>query len=70
MASWLVANLNKETNDLAEFFLEKCLRISDYTALVLNKTVLSSGDYRITRDLLRTKKIDKIIDFGRYGFNF
>ena len=69
MASWLVANLNKETNDLAEFFLEKCLRISDYTALVLNKTVLSSGDYRITRDLLRTKKIDKIIDFGRYGFS-
>lgn len=69
MATWLIPNQNKETNDLAEFFLEKCMRISDYTALVLNKTVLSSGDYRITRELLRSKKIDKIVDFGRYGFS-
>ncbi len=65
----LAENVNTETNDLAEFFLEKCLRIADYTALVLNKTILSSGEYKLTRELLAKVCIDKIIDFGRYGFS-
>ena len=65
----LKANVNNETNDLAEFFLEKCMRIADYTALVLNKTILSNGEYRLTRELLAKVCIDKIIDFGRYGFS-
>ncbi len=65
----LEENVNTETNDLAEFFLEKCLRIADYTALVLNKTILSGGEYKMTRELLTKVCIDKIIDFGRYGFS-
>lgn len=65
----LMSNVNKDTKDLAEFFLEKCMRIADYTALVLNKTILASGDYKVTRDLLAQMNIDKIIDFGRYGFS-
>ena len=65
----LAENVNTETNDLAEFFLEKCLRIADYTALVLNKTILSSGEYKLTRELLTKVCIDKIIDFCRYGFS-
>ena len=69
MKECLKNNVNKDTSDLAEFFLEKCLRIADYTALVLNKTVLSNGEYTSTRKLLATMCIDKIIDFGRYGFS-
>ena len=69
MKEYLKDNVNKDTSDLAEFFLEKCLRIADYTALVLNKTVLSNGEYTSTRKLLATMCIDKIIDFGRYGFS-
>lgn len=65
----LAENVNTETNDLAEFFLEKCMRIAEYTALVLNKTILSSGEYKLTRELLAKVCIDKIIDFGRYGFS-
>lgn len=68
MLDRLTENVNTETNDLAEFFLEKCMRIADYTALVLNKTMLSSGEYKLTRELLKKVCIDKIIDFGRYGF--
>ena len=69
MQQRLAENVNTETNNLAEFFLEKCLRIADYTALVLNKTILSSGEYKPTRELLKKVCIDKIIDFGRYGFS-
>lgn len=62
-------NVNKDTKDMAEAFLEKCLRISDCVALVLNKTILSSSEYEATRNMLRDMKIDTVIDFGRYGFN-
>ena len=64
----LALNANTKTKNLAEMFLEKCMRIADCTALVLNKTLLSTGEYDITRDLLRSAKIESILDFGRYGF--
>lgn len=64
----LAKNANQETKNLSEMFLEKCLQCADYTALVLNKTILSSGEFDKTRALLRTLKIESIIDFGRYGF--
>lgn len=64
----LIKNVNKHTNNLAEMFLEKCIRYSECVALVLNKTILSTDEFEETRDLLRTMKIDTIIDFGRYGF--
>lgn len=61
-------NINKVTRNLSEYFLEKSLRISDCVSLVLNKTILSTGEFKETRDFLRTMKIDSIVDFGRYGF--
>ncbi|MCQ2286699.1 MAG: DNA cytosine methyltransferase [Bacteroidales bacterium] len=60
--------VNQTTNDLAGIFLEKCIRISDCVALVLNKSILSGEEYQETYNLLRRIKIDTIIDFGRYGF--
>ena len=64
----LLSNKNTETKNLSEMFLEKCMRIADFTALVLNKNMLSAAEYDITRDLLRSARIESIIDFGRYGF--
>jgi DNA (cytosine-5)-methyltransferase 1 len=64
----LLNNVNQSTNDLAEIFLEKCIKLSDCVALVLNKSILSSEEYKETYDLLRKIKIETIIDFGRYGF--
>lgn len=49
-------------------FLEKCLKISDCVALILNKTFLSNKEFEDTRELLRKVNIDSILDFGRYGF--
>ncbi|WP_313256612.1 DNA cytosine methyltransferase [Lacrimispora sp.] len=61
-------NTNHRTNNLAAMFLEKCMRCSDCVALVLNKNILATEEYADTRNLLRTMRIDTIIDFGRYGF--
>ncbi|WP_262176511.1 DNA cytosine methyltransferase [Saccharococcus sp. Marseille-Q5394] len=65
---YLELNENKETTNLAAFFLEKCLRISDHVALVLQKSILSSSEFDITRSILRSTQIKAILDFGRHGF--
>ena len=68
MRQRLATNVNTDTKNLSEFFLEKCLCIADCTALVLNKTLLSAAEFDKTRDLLRKMRIESVIDFGRYGF--
>lgn len=67
-AQYLKQNFNKKTSNLSEMFLEKCIKISDCVALVLNKTILSTHEFDVTRDILRSIRIDSITDFGRYGF--
>lgn len=67
-AQYLSQNINKNTNNLSEMFLEKCIKYCDCVALVLNKTILSNHEFDATRDFLRDMKIDTIIDFGRHGF--
>lgn len=64
----LLTNYNTQTKDVAEFFLEKCLKIGGFVALVLNKTILTTDEYSLTRRLLSTMRIATILDFGRYGF--
>lgn len=64
----LARNVNRETRDVAELFLEKCMAISGFVALVLNKTLLTTDEYAATRELLRRNRIAAILDFGRYGF--
>ena len=64
----LARNVNQDTKDLAELFLEKCMSISSCVALVLNKTLLTTDEYAATRELLRRNRITSILDFGRYGF--
>lgn len=65
---WFFHNVNQETNDLAEMFLEKCMHMADCVALILNKTILSAEEFFPTHDLLRRVRIESIIDFGRHGF--
>lgn len=65
---YLEQNINKNTTNLSEMFLEKSLKHSDCVALVLNKTLLSNHEFEETRNILKEQNIDTIIDFGRYGF--
>ena len=65
---YLKNNLNKETTNTFEFFLEKALTISDYVVMITPKAILNTPEFSVTRDLLRTKKIDCIQDYGEKGF--
>ena len=60
--------INKDTNNLCSFFLEKSIKIANYTALVLPKFLLNTPEFAKSRDLLAKKAIDCIIDFGEKGF--
>ena len=67
-AKYLKNNVNKETTNTFEFFLEKAMRISDYVVMIMPKAVLNTPEFIVTRELLAKKKIDCIQDFGENGF--
>ena len=67
-AKYLKNNINNETTNTFEFFLEKAMTLSDYVVMITPKAVLNTPEFRKTRDLLATKKIDCIQDYGENGF--
>ena len=67
-AKYLEHNINKDTTNTFEFFLEKSLQISDYVVMIMPKAVLNTPEFVSTRKLLASKKIDCIQDYGENGF--
>lgn len=65
---YLKNNINKESTNTFEFFLEKALRISEYVALITPKALLNTPEFCITRQLLSDMRVDCIQDYGENGF--
>lgn len=65
---YLKNNVNKDTTNTFEFFLEKAIVIADYVVMIMPKAVLNTPEFSITREMLSEKKIDCILDFGENGF--
>ncbi len=59
---------NKDTNNLFSFFIEKAVKLGDYVALIVPKSLINTPEFNTTRTLLETCKMDKIIDYGEKGF--
>lgn len=59
---------NKDTNNLFAFFIEKALSIGNIVSLIVPKSLINSPEFNATRDLMKSKRIEKIIDFGEKGF--
>lgn len=68
LEKYLKNNFNKDTKNLAEFFLEKAIKISNYVSLILPKNILNTSEFIETRKLLKENSIDYIHDFGELGF--
>lgn len=68
LKKYLENNYNKDTKNLAELFLEKAIRISDYVSLIMPKNILNTSEFAKTRRLLKEKSVDYIHDFGELGF--
>lgn len=60
--------INKSTNNICSFFLDKAVNIGNYVALVLPKIILNTPEFAPTREYLANKAIECIIDFGEKGF--
>lgn len=67
-AKYLKNNINKDTTNTFEFFLEKAISIADYVAMIMPKAILNTPEFSVTRKLLAEKKIDCIQDYGENGF--
>lgn len=67
-AKYLKNNVNKDTTNTCEFFLEKAISIADYVVMIMPKAVLNTPEFNVTRELLSKKKIDCIQDYGENGF--
>lgn len=60
--------VNKDTNNIFSFFIEKAMRIGDIVSLIVPKSLISAPEFNKTRSLMCEKEITHIIDFGEKGF--
>ena len=60
--------LNKESTNLASYFIEKSCQISDHVSMIMPKNMLNTPEYFLTRNFLNEFSINTIIDFGEKGF--
>lgn len=60
--------INKETNNICSFFLDKALKISNYVAMVFPKFLLNTPEFAPSREYISKKSVECIIDFGEKGF--
>ncbi len=67
-ARYLEGNLNQDTRNTCDFFLEKALKLGDHVAMILPKALLNVPEFSATRKLLSDKRVTAIQDFGENGF--
>lgn len=60
---------NKFTNNIYSFFVEKSLRIGNVVALIVPKSILSTPEMNMTRDLIEKYHVLKVIDYGEQAFH-
>lgn len=60
--------INKSTNNICSFFLDKAQSLGDNVALVFPKFLLNTPEFAPTREYLSKKSVPCIIDFGENGF--
>ncbi|MFP6294685.1 DNA cytosine methyltransferase [Helicobacter pylori] len=53
---------------LAGIFLEKSLKLANFTAMVMPKNLLNTKEYAETRTKLEKRGVGAILDFGELGF--
>lgn len=65
---YLVNNVNQDTTNTFEFFLEKSIKMADYVTMIVPKAVLNTPEFIKTRELLNEYKVYCIQDYGEKGF--
>lgn len=60
--------VNKETNNIFAFFIERVLRLGKCVSLIVPKSLINAPEFNQTRDLMSKYAITNIIDYGEKGF--
>lgn len=60
--------INKESNNIASYFLDKATTLGSKICFVFPKFLLNTPEFAKTRERLNHNHIDAIIDFGENGF--
>ena len=60
--------INKNTNNIFSFFIEKAISLGDVVSLVVPKSLINAPEFNNTRELMSQYEISSIIDFGEKGF--
>lgn len=60
--------INKETNNLFSYFIEKAISLGNFVSLIVPKSLINSPEFNITRDILKNHNLLKICDYGEKGF--
>ena len=61
-------SINKETNNIFAFFIEKAISLGRFVSLIVPKSLINSPEFNLTRNLMASKSITHIIDFGEKAF--
>lgn len=68
LAEYKKCAINKDTNNIFSFFIEKSLNNAKVVSLIVPKSLINAPEFNKTRDILKEKKLERVIDFGEKGF--
>lgn len=60
--------VNKDTNNIFAFFVEKALALGDYVSLIVPKSIINAPEFNKTREVMNAFSISHLIDFGEKAF--
>lgn len=60
--------VNKDTNNIFAFFVEKALALGDCVSLIVPKSIINAPEFNKTREVMNSYSISHIIDFGEKAF--
>lgn len=67
-AKYRASFVNKDTNNIFAFFIEKALTLGRYVSLIVPKSLINAPEFNATRDLMMQYAITHFIDFGEKAF--
>lgn len=60
--------VNKDTNNIFAFFVEKAIKLGSYVSLIVPKSLINAPEFNKTREIMNSYSISHIIDFGEKAF--
>jgi DNA (cytosine-5)-methyltransferase 1 len=67
-AQYKASAVNKYTNNIFAFFIEKALTLGDYVSLIVPKSLINAPEFNTTRKLMNQYSLTHLIDFGEKAF--